>query len=285
VAGERSSIPGFRRSPSFFFPPPRFEFQTTMTRFRRRTPTAIRSSVQSADSSYVDYSIYLVTDTKAAGDRGLVYVVREALEGGVSIVQYREKDADSLRMYETALALKSLCDEFEVPLIINDRVDIALAVDAHGVHVGQSDMPAAVARRLVGKHKIVGVSCKTLEQLHKAEADGADYVGVGPVYGTSSKSDAGAAVGLERIELISQAAKVPVVAIGGISSTNAARCIASGAAGVAVISAIISPDIAFPLRAAADLCAIVDNAQEAQFSDTMRSVRSLVIEPPPSHAS
>jgi len=149
---------------------------------------------------------------------------------------------------ETAEKIKELTEEADIPLIVNDRLDVALAVDADGVHVGQDDMPAALARQLMGG-KIVGVSATTVEEALQAQADGADYLGVGPIYPTGTKPDAVPPIGLEGLAQIVRAVEIPVVAIGGISEENAAEVIACGAEGVAVISAVVSaPDIAAAAR-------------------------------------
>ncbi|RMF26352.1 MAG: thiamine phosphate synthase [Chloroflexi bacterium] len=191
----------------------------------------------------VDWSVYVITDRRVAGDRSILEVVRAALRGGATVVQLREKAATTRQMIELGRALHRITQEAGVPLIVNDRVDVALAVGAEGVHVGQDDMPAALARRLIGPDRILGVSAGTVEEAVQAERDGADYLGVGDVYGTPSKPDAGEPIGVEGLAEIARAVSIPVVAIGGIRPDNAAAVIRAGASGVAVISAVVgAPD-------------------------------------------
>ena len=187
----------------------------------------------------VDYSLYLLTDKKLAGERSIVDIVQAAIDGGTTVVQYREKNADTGYMIEQARLLRDITRSAHVPLIINDRVDVMSAIDADGVHVGQKDMPALLARKLIGSDKLLGVSVKTVEQAIKAVDDGADYLGVGDIFGTSTKADAGEPIGLEMLCRISQAVSVPIVGIGGITIDNATGVIKSGADGIAVISAIV----------------------------------------------
>lgn len=196
----------------------------------------------------MDWTLYVITDAKLSRGRSHLEVARAAIEGGVSIIQFREKEMTTRELVETARRLKELANENSVPFIVNDRLDVALAVEANGVHVGQDDMPAALARRLMGR-KIVGVSATTVEEALRAQADGADYLGVGPIYPTGTKPDAVTPIGLEGLARIVQAVEIPVVAIGGISEENAAEVIACGAEGVAVISAVVSaPGIAGATR-------------------------------------
>ena len=200
--------------------------------------------------SDVDYTLYLCTDRDLMRADTVEDAVRQALLGGVTMVQLREKNCSAKEFFETAQRVKKITDQAGVPLIINDRVDIALAVDADGVHVGQSDIPAAEARRLLGPDKIIGVSARTVEQARKAEADGADYLGVGAVFPTTSKDDA-AEVSYDTLKAICEAVSIPVVAIGGITQENVVKLAGSGIDGVAVISAIYAQkDIK---KAAADL--------------------------------
>ncbi|MDR1420914.1 MAG: thiamine phosphate synthase [Treponema sp.] len=166
--------------------------------------------------------------------------VEDAVRGGVTMVQIREKEAPAGDFYRTALDVKKVTDRFHIPLVINDRLDIALAAGAGGLHIGQSDLPLREARRLAGKALFIGVSVSTPEQALEAERDGADYLGAGAVYPTGSKTDAGQAIGLARLAGICAAVRIPVVGIGGINAENAAEVIKAGAAGIAVISAILS---------------------------------------------
>lgn len=168
----------------------------------------------------VDYSLYLVTDRSMLKNSDITEAVEAAIKGGVTLVQLREKDISTLEFYNVACAVKKVTDKYGISLIINDRIDIALAVDAAGVHLGQSDLEAAVARRLIGENKILGVSAATLEESLKAEEDGADYLGVGAVFTTTTKNDA-RTVSLEMLKNIKETVKIPVVAIGGINYENA----------------------------------------------------------------
>lgn len=202
-----------------------------------------------------DLLLYAVTDRHWLNNRTLTDVVRESLEGGVTMLQLREKTLAEPAFLAEAKELQALCREYHVPFIVNDNVDIALAMDADGVHVGQSDMEALDVRAKLGPGKIVGVSAQTVEQALLAEKHGADYLGVGAVFPTGSKDDADD-VSYDTLKAICQAVSIPVVAIGGISRDNVARLADSGICGVAVISAIYgAPDIraaAQELKAAAE---------------------------------
>jgi thiamine-phosphate pyrophosphorylase len=189
----------------------------------------------------VDCSLYLVTDRQTLGSRDLYKSIEEAILGGVTLIQLREKDISTLEFYEIALKVKEITSRYEIPLIINDRIDIALACDAEGLHIGQSDMPLEIARKILGKHKIIGVSAPTVEKAKEAEQNGADYIGVGAIFPTGSKNDA-VTIGLEPLQDIRKAVNVPVVAIGGINADNCAKAISSGADGIAVISAILGKE-------------------------------------------
>jgi thiamine-phosphate pyrophosphorylase len=186
----------------------------------------------------IDYSLYLVTDQGLLGGLPLSQAIKEAVAGGVTLVQLREKDSPTGTFYKTALEVKQVTDACNVPLIINDRVDIALAVDATGFHTGQGDLPASVARRILGKNKILGVSAVSPEEAVKAEQDGADYIGAGAVFPTDTKKDAGM-VSLETLKAITKAVHIPVIAIGGIQEWNAELLKGTGIKGIAVISAIL----------------------------------------------
>jgi thiamine-phosphate pyrophosphorylase len=190
----------------------------------------------------VDYTLYLVTDAGLSRGRTLLQVVGAALRGGVTVVQYREKSATTRRMIEEARELRKLCASAGVPFIVNDRVDVALAVDADGVHVGQDDMPAALVRRLIGDKKILGVSAGDPEEARRAVADGADYIGASPVFATPTKPDAPPPMGTEGLRRLARAVSIPVVAIGGMNAENAPSIMAAGASGIAVVSAIVAAD-------------------------------------------
>ena len=188
-----------------------------------------------------DLLLYAVTDRHWLNNRTLTDVVRESLEGGVTMLQLREKTLAEPAFLAEAKELQALCREYHVPFIVNDNVDIALAMDADGVHVGQSDMEALDVRAKLGPGKIVGVSAQTVEQALLAEKHGADYLGVGAVFPTGSKDDADD-VSYDTLKAICQAVSIPVVAIGGISRDNVARLADSGICGVAVISAIYAQE-------------------------------------------
>ncbi|MGX8703263.1 MAG: thiamine phosphate synthase [bacterium] len=187
--------------------------------------------------------LYAVTDRHWLGERTLGEVVRESLEGGVTFLQLREKNLAEDRFFEEAVELQELAREFGVPFVVNDNVEIALRMNADGVHVGQSDMEAGDVRALLGPGKILGVSAQTVEQAVLAEKRGADYLGVGAVFPTGSKDDADS-VSLETLRDICQAVSIPVVAIGGITRDNICQLSGIGIDGIAVISAIYAqPDI------------------------------------------
>ena len=181
--------------------------------------------------------LYAVTDRHWLGDRTLYDVVRESLEGGVTFLQLREKDLDDENFYKEAVRLQEMAREYGVPFVVNDNVDIAVRMDADGVHVGQSDMEAGDVRALIGPDKILGVSAQTVEQAVLAEKRGADYLGVGAVFPTGSKDDA-VEVSHETLKAICEAVSIPVVAIGGITVNNTPELAESGICGIAVISAI-----------------------------------------------
>lgn len=198
-----------------------------------------------------DYSIYLVTDDGCLQGRALLDCVREALEGGVTLVQYRAKTASSAEMYAEALQLKALCDSFSVPLIINDRLDIAMAVGAAGVHLGQDDLPCAAARKLLGEDYIIGVSAHNPAEAKAALQSGADYLGCGAVFGTATKADV-QKLGTDGLAAICKAKGLPVVGIGGVTADNYREVRAAGADGAAIVSGILAqPDIRATVKAIA----------------------------------
>lgn len=198
-----------------------------------------------------DYSIYLVTDDGCLQGRALLDCVREALEGGVTLVQYRAKTASSAEMYAEALQLKALCDSFNVPLIINDRLDIAMAVGAAGVHLGQDDLPCAAARKILGEDYLIGVSAHNPAEAKAALQSGADYLGCGAVFGTATKADV-KKLGTEGLAAICKAKGLPVVGIGGVTADNYREMRAAGADGAAIVSGILAqPDIRATVRAIA----------------------------------
>ena len=179
-----------------------------------------------------EWSLYVITDREVAGGRPLTEVVQAAVAGGATVVQLREKATSTREMIELGRALHAVTRSAGVPLIVNDRVDVALAIDAEGVHVGQEDMPAPLARRLIGPDRILGVSAGTVAEARQAEADGADYIGVGDVFGTPSKPDAGVPIGVEGLAEIAGSVPAPTVGIGGITREDGARVNQGGAAGL-----------------------------------------------------
>lgn len=184
-----------------------------------------------------DLLLYAVTDRHWLNGRTLYSVVKESLDGGVTFLQLREKELDEVHFLEEAKELQQLCREYQVPFIVNDNVDIAISMDADGVHVGQSDMEAGDVRAKLGPDKIIGVSAQTVEQAVLAEKNGADYLGVGAVFPTGSKDDADD-VSYETLKAICEAVSIPVIAIGGITQENVKELAGSGICGIAVISAI-----------------------------------------------
>ena len=190
-----------------------------------------------------DLLLYAVTDRTWLGEETLYQQVEKTLKGGATFIQLREKHLDDASFLEEAVELKALCHRYHVPFVINDNVEIALRMDADGVHVGQSDMEAGNVREKLGPDKIIGVSAQTVEQAVLAEQRGADYLGVGAVFPTGSKDDADD-VSHETLKAICEAVSIPVIAIGGISRNNVMELAGSGICGIAVISAIFAqPDI------------------------------------------
>ena len=207
------------------------------------------------------WGLYLVTDRDLCRGRPLAEVVLQAVEGGVEIVQLREKNASTRFFVEEAQRLKRLLAPYGVPLIINDRVDVALAVEADGVHIGQEDMPYPLARKLLGPRAIIGLSVETIEQVQEAEAYDVDYLGVSPIFPTPTKTDTKGAWGLEGLSQVRRMSRHRLVAIGGLNAANAESVIRAGADAIAVVSAICSaPD---PRQAAATLKRIISTTQWA----------------------
>lgn len=184
-----------------------------------------------------ELQLYAITDRHWLNGRSLYEVVKESLDGGVTFLQLREKQLDEDHFLEEAKKLQGLCSEYNVPFIINDNVEIALAINADGVHIGQSDMEMKEAREKLGPNKIIGVSAHTKEEALLAQAQGADYLGVGAVFPTSSKDDA-ESVSYETLKAICEVVSIPVVAIGGITRENLHQLSGSGVSGISVISAI-----------------------------------------------
>lgn len=190
----------------------------------------------------IDLRLYLVTDRDLLKNRDLFDVVEKAVQGGVTVVQLREKHASSREFYEVALRMKQLLSPYHVPLIINDRLDIVLAVDAEGLHIGNSDIPVEVARRVMGRNKILGLSVENESDARKAQSLDVDYIGLSPIFSTDTKRDTAPALGLEGATSIQRFNTLPSVAIGGINLTNVSAVMGTGVDGVAVVSAIICAD-------------------------------------------
>ncbi|MBM9514147.1 thiamine phosphate synthase [Desulfogranum marinum] len=199
----------------------------------------------------MDYSLYLVTDRCLSKGRSSETIVRAAIRGGVSCVQLREKTCSTRDFLKEAYLLKTVLEPHKIPLIINDRIDIALAVRAEGVHLGQSDMPLWDARKIVGDDMIVGISAESVEDAVVAEQQGADYIGISPVFATATKDDIAPPLGLEGVRQIREAVSLPLVGIGGINANNGHLVFQAGADGIAVVSAIVSADC--PESATAEL--------------------------------
>jgi len=202
--------------------------------------------------------VYLVTDRNLCGARGVTQVVTQAARAGAGCIQLREKTASTRRFIETAARIRAGLSPYRIPLIINDRVDVALAAGADGVHVGQSDMPPETARRLLGPDAIIGLSVETWEDVEAAQQLDINYIGISPVYATPTKTDTKAPWGLDGVARIKTFSRHPLVAIGGLDGANAADVVKAGADCIAVVSAICAaPD---PFAATAQLKATVETA-------------------------
>ncbi|MDL2231287.1 thiamine phosphate synthase [Porphyromonadaceae bacterium OttesenSCG-928-L07] len=198
-----------------------------------------------------DLSLYLVTDRSLSCNRPLEWIVEEAIKGGVTMVQLREKVCSGRAFYETAVRLKQITQSYGIPLIINDRLDIALASDADGLHIGQNDIPYHIARQYLGKDKIIGLSVENIADTLEANKLDIDYIGISPVFGTPTKTDTNTPLGLEGVKAISEISRHPSVGIGGINISNAHEIIQAGANGISVVSAIMSANS--PSLAASEL--------------------------------
>ena len=214
----------------------------------------------------IDYSLYLVTDRSLSKGRATREIVQAAVAGGVTCVQLREKDCGTREFIDEALALRPLLRDHNIPLIINDRLDVALAVEADGVHLGQRDMPIGMARKIAGNSLLIGISAESTDDALRAEQEGADYIGISPVFATPTKTDTAAPLGLEGVNKIRELVDIPLVGIGGINRDNAASVIEAGADGVAVVSAIVSADD--PRDAAKELKALVNLALSSKGGTT-----------------
>ena len=186
-----------------------------------------------------DYTLYLVTDRQLMNCDSLTEAVEQAILGGCTMIQLREKELSSLEFYNQAVAVKQVTDKYHIPLIINDRIDIAMAVQATGVHIGQHDLPAAAVRKVIGENMLLGVSASSIAEAIQAQQDGADYLGVGATFPTGTKTDADS-VSMEELQKIRAAVSLPIVVIGGINKGNAGRFKPMGIDGLAVVSAIIA---------------------------------------------
>lgn len=185
-----------------------------------------------------DYTLYLVTDRQLMSCDSLTEAVEQAILGGCTMIQLREKELPSLEFYNQAVAVKQVTERYHIPLIINDRIDIAMAVQAAGVHIGQHDLPAATVRKVIGENMLLGVSASSIAEAIQAQQDGADYLGVGAMFPTGTKTDA-ESVSMEELQKIRTAVSLPIVVIGGINKGNAGRFKPMGIDGLAVVSAII----------------------------------------------
>lgn len=186
-----------------------------------------------------DYTLYLVTDRQLMSCDSLTEAVEQAILGGCTMIQLREKELSSLEFYNQAVAVKQVTDKYHIPLIINDRIDIAMAVQATGVHIGQHDLPAAAVRKVIGENMLLGVSASSIAEAIQAQQDGADYLGVGAMFPTGTKTDADS-VSMEELQKIRTAVSLPIVVIDGINKGNAGRFKPMGIDGLAVVSAIIA---------------------------------------------
>jgi len=187
----------------------------------------------------IDWSLCLIADTEYLSKINFFSVIEEVAEQGVSLVQLRSKKTDSKTFLNTSLKIKKILTPLNIPFIINDRIDIALACQSDGVHLGQKDLPLPYAREILGRDKTIGMTASNIELAKKAESEGADYLGVGPVFYTESKQKAKKPIGLKQLSLIRRNINIPILAIGGIKPQNAAEVMSTGVNGVAVISAIL----------------------------------------------
>lgn len=204
--------------------------------------------------------LYLVTDENLAKGGALDEIVEESIKGGTSLVQLREKNVSTRTFLSRAIEIKKITDKYDVPLIINDRLDIALAVDAAGLHIGQSDMPYEIARKILGYNKIIGLSVETLQDAKEAENFDVDYLAVSPVFFTRTKTDIKQPLGLDGLRYIAGYTKHRLVGIGGINANNCGEVVNAGAEGLAVISAIIGADL--PYEASLEIKNNIMNARK-----------------------
>lgn len=195
-----------------------------------------------APKKLIDYSLYLVTDRKLSFGRSNFEIIEAAIEGGVTLVQLREKESSTRDFYFEGLKIRQFLRSRRIPLIINDRIDIALALEADGVHIGQDDMPLDMARKIIGPDKIIGVSVSDEAGARDAEAGGADYLGLSPIFVTATKPELTHQIGIAGISPIRRATRLPLVGIGSMNEKNAFEAVNAGLDGVAVVSGIVSQD-------------------------------------------
>jgi len=188
----------------------------------------------------MNYDLYIITDKRSSHDKSHLEVAEDALTGGATVIQFRDKEMKDSEAIVVCREIYKLTKKKGVSFIVNDRVEVAKAVDADGVHLGQEDMSFSSARKILGKEKIIGISVETVEQALKVVEGGADYLGVGPIYPTATKPDAGKALGIARLKEIRESVNIPIVAIGGINENNLEEVLKAGVDGVAVISAVVS---------------------------------------------
>lgn len=211
--------------------------------------------MKNLESPWIDFSLYLITGRNETLGRNLELVVEEALKGGVRAIQLREKELTAKELYEKAYELRRLTARYDAKLFVNDRVDVALAVDADGVHIGADSLPIYKVRRLLGERKLIGVSCHNQAQAITAQEMGADFITFGPVFFTPSKAPYGDPVGLKLLETVTETLQIPVFALGGVKPGNCAEVVARGVHGVALISGIMSA--LDPREAARELLALL----------------------------
>ena len=207
-------------------------------------PQLRQRGVNRLKKSQVNYSLYLVTDRKLLGDRDLCKTIEDAIKGGVTLVQLREKNTTTNGFINIATNVKKITNKYNIPLIINDRIDVALAIDADGVHVGPDDMSINMARKLLGQDKIIGASTNCVKEALEAESQGADYLGVGAMFPTKTKNNT-EDVSIDELRNIKKLVNIPIVAIGGVNEKNASSVIAAGIDGIAVVSAILGKEDVF----------------------------------------
>jgi thiamine-phosphate pyrophosphorylase len=213
-------------------------------------------------SRWIDFNLYLITDRQGCGGRNLSAVVEQALKGGIKAVQLREKDLSSRELHELAQEMREITSRYDARLFINDRIDIALAVAADGVHLGHGSIPLQSARKLLGGEKLIGVSCHGRESAVAAQEMGADFITYGPVFHTPSKEVYGKPLGIASLLEVTPLLRIPVFAIGGITSLNTRQVLGAGAHGIALISAVIAADN--PAEEAKTLLALLPGVQKEE---------------------